>query len=375
MDNKKIKINEWPRHGIQALWAALTNSHVSGFVTGKIYTGKLKNVCVPGLNCYSCPGATGACPIGSFQAVIGSWNFKMAYYIVGFLIFIGALLGRLICGFLCPFGLIQDLLNKIPFPKKIRTFRGDKLLRKLKYVILLVFVVLMPLFVVDIMGQGSPYFCKLICPAGTLEGGLPLVLLNKSMRSAVGWLYVWKNTILVITIVLSIIIYRPFCKYICPLGAFYSVFNKVFVVLMPLFVVDIMGQGSPYFCKLICPAGTLEGGLPLVLLNKSMRSAVGWLYVWKNTILVITIVLSIIIYRPFCKYICPLGAFYSVFNKVSVFRYRVDAEKCVHCGKCAKACQMEVNPVENPNSLECIRCGRCKKICPTQAIQCGTKRK
>ena len=100
---------EWPRHGIQALWALLTNSHLSGFVTGKIYTGKLKNVCVPGLNCYSCPGAVGACPIGSLQAVVGSWNFKMAYYVVGFLIFIGAIFGRLICGFLCPFGLIQDL--------------------------------------------------------------------------------------------------------------------------------------------------------------------------------------------------------------------------------------------------------------------------
>ena len=123
-----MKINEWPRHGIQALWAFITNSHVTGFVTGKIYTGKLKNACVPGLNCYSCPGAVGACPIGSLQAVIGSWNFKMAYYVVGFLIFIGAMVGRLICGFLCPFGLIQDLLNKIPFPKKIRTFKGDKLL-------------------------------------------------------------------------------------------------------------------------------------------------------------------------------------------------------------------------------------------------------
>ena len=285
LDNKKMKINEWPRHGIQALWALLTNSHLSGFVTGKIYTGKLKNVCVPGLNCYSCPGATGACPIGSLQAVIGSWNFKMAYYVVGFLIFVGALLGRLVCGFLCPFGLIQDLLNKIPFPKKIRTFRGDKLLRKLKYVIFL-----------------------------------------------------------------------------------------IFVILLPMFVVDIMGQGAPYFCKLICPAGTLEGGLPLVLLNKSMRSAVGWLYIWKNVILVIMIILAILIYRPFCKYICPLGAFYSIFNKVSVFRYRVDEEKCIHCGKCAKACQMEVNPVENPNSAECIRCGRCKKACPTQAIQCGVKR-
>lgn len=190
---KTNKVSDAKRHGIQAVWAFLTNSHVSGFVTGKIYTGKLKNVCVPGLNCYSCPGAVGACPIGSLQAVVGSWNFKMAYYVVGFLIFIGAIFGRLICGFLCPFGLIQDLLNKIPFPKKIRTFKGDKLLRKLKYVIFAVFVILLPMFLVDIMGQGSPYFCKLICPAGTLEGGIPLALLNKSMRSALGALYVWKN--------------------------------------------------------------------------------------------------------------------------------------------------------------------------------------
>ena len=261
--DKKMKSSKNPlvrfRGWIQAAATLLTNIHIPNLFKGKIYQGNVKTMCVPGLNCYSCPAATGACPIGAFQAVVGSSKFKFTYYITGFFILLGVLLGRFICGFLCPFGLIQDLLNKIPFPKKIRTFRGDKLLRKLKYVILL-----------------------------------------------------------------------------------------VFVVLMPLFVVDIMGQGSPYFCKLICPAGTLEGGLPLVLLNKSMRSAVGWLYVWKNTILVITIILSIIIYRPFCKYICPLGAFYSVFNKVSVFRYRVDAEKCVHCGKSAKACQMEVNPVENP---------------------------
>ena len=284
MDKKK-SVRDWPRHLIQAAWAALTNSHVSGFVTGKIYTGKLKNLCVPGLNCYSCPGATGACPIGSLQAVIGSWDFKFAYYVIGFLIFVGAILGRLVCGFLCPFGLIQDLLHKIPFFKKIRTFRGDKLLRKLKYVIFL-----------------------------------------------------------------------------------------VFVILLPLFLTDLMGQGAPYFCKLICPAGTLEGGLPLVLLNKAMRGAIGWLYIWKNTILIATIVLSILIYRPFCKYICPLGAFYSIFNKVSLFRYRIDGDKCVHCGKCAKVCQMNVDPVKTPNSPECIRCGRCRQACPKDAISCGFKK-
>lgn len=279
------KISEWPRHRIQALWALLTNSYLIGFVQGKIYKGKLKNLCVPGMNCYSCPGAVGACPIGAMQAVIGSWNFKFAFYVAGFLMFVGALIGRFVCGWLCPFGLIQDLLHKIPFPKKIRTFRGDRLLRKLKYVILL-----------------------------------------------------------------------------------------VFVILLPMFLVDIMGQGSPYFCKLICPVGTLEGGIPLVLLNKSMHNVLGWLYAWKNILLIATIVLSVIIYRPFCKYICPLGAIYSVFNPISVFRYRVDKEKCVHCGICSKACKMGVDPVENPNNLECIRCGLCKKACPTGAITSGCLR-
>lgn len=279
MDKKDKKTSEWPRHRFQALWALLTNSFLIGFVQGKIYKGKLKNLCVPGLNCYSCPGAVGSCPIGSLQAVIGNWNFKFAFYVAGFLVFVGALIGRFVCGWLCPFGLVQDLLHKIPFPKKIKTFRGDKLLRKLKYVIL-----------------------------------------------------------------------------------------AVFVILMPLYLVDIMDQGSPYFCKLICPAGTLEGGIPLVLLNKSMRRAIGWLYVWKNVLLAVTVLLSILIYRPFCKYICPLGAIYSVFNPISVFKYRVDKNKCTQCGACAKVCKMQVNPSKTPNHPECIRCGQCKKICPTGAI-------
>ncbi len=279
MDKKNKKTSEWPRHRFQAIWALLTNSYLIGFVQGKIYKGKLKNLCVPGLNCYSCPGAVGSCPIGSLQAVIGNWNFKFAFYVAGFLVFVGALIGRFVCGWLCPFGLVQDLLHKIPFPKKIKTFRGDKLLRKLKYVIL-----------------------------------------------------------------------------------------AVFVILMPLYLVDIMDQGSPYFCKLICPAGTLEGGIPLVLLNKSMRRAIGWLYVWKNVLLAVTVLLSILIYRPFCKYICPLGAIYSVFNPISVFKYRVDKNKCTQCGACAKVCKMQVNPSKTPNHPECIRCGQCKKICPTGAI-------
>lgn len=278
MDKKK-RTNEWGRHRVQILWAFLSNSYLAGFAKGKIYQGKLKNLCVPGLNCYSCPGALGSCPVGAMQAVVGSWNFKLTFYVAGFLMFTGALTGRFVCGWFCPFGLIQDLLHKIPFQKKIGIFPGDRFLRKLKYVIFL-----------------------------------------------------------------------------------------VFVILMPMFVVDLLGQGAPYFCKLICPAGTLEGGLPLVLLNKGMRGAIGWLYAWKNVLLVVILVLSVIIYRPFCKYICPLGAVYSLFQPISVFRYRVDQELCTHCGACAKACKMQVDPVKSPNHPECIRCGQCKKVCPTGAL-------
>ena len=277
MDKKKQR--DGFRHSVQALWAFVTNSYLAGFTGGKIYQGPIKNLCVPGLNCYSCPGALGSCPIGSLQAVLGSRNYKFTFYVAGFLMFVGALMGRFVCGWLCPFGFVQDLLHKIPFVRKIKTFPGDKLLRKLKYIILL-----------------------------------------------------------------------------------------VFVILMPLFVVDMLGQGTPYFCKLICPAGTLEGGIPLVFLNETFRGIVGWLYTWKMTIMAVLLVLSIVIYRPFCKYICPLGAIYSIFNPIAIFRYRMNEEACVGCGACAKVCPMQVNPVENPNHPECIRCGRCKQTCPTDAI-------
>lgn len=279
--DRKIK-KEGFRHTAQTIWALLTNSYILGFAQGKIYQGPLKNICVPGLNCYSCPGALGSCPVGALQAVLGSRNYKFAFYAAGFLMFTGALVGRFVCGWLCPFGLVQDLLHKIPFVKKIKTFKGDHLLRKLKYVIL-----------------------------------------------------------------------------------------AVFVILLPLFAVDMIGNGAPYFCKLICPAGTLEGGIPLVFANESLQSIVGWLYTWKLAILALLIILSLIIYRPFCKYICPLGAIYSVFNPLSVFRYRVDKEKCVNCGKCMQVCKMNVDVLQNINSAECIRCGACKNNCPADAISCG----
>ena len=265
------------RGWIQAGATLLTNIHLPNFFRGGIYQGKGKSVCVPGLNCYSCPAASGACPIGSFQAVVGSSKFGFSYYITGFLILLGVLLGRFICGFLCPFGWLQELLHKIP-SKKLST-KKLKPLTYLKYIILLLAVVLLPALAVNDVGMGDPFFCKYICPQGVLEGAILLSLVNEGIRAALGTLFV----------------------------------QKLFILLA-------------------------------------------------------AVALSILFYRPFCKWICPLGAFYALLNKISLLEIKMDEKKCVSCGKCAASCKMDVDVRKTPNHAECIRCGKCITACPAEAL-------
>ena len=251
--------------------------HLPNFFKGGIYQGAGKTVCVPGLNCYSCPAASGACPIGSFQSVVGSSKYSFSYYVTGFLILVGVLLGRFVCGFLCPFGWLQDLLHKIP-SKKFST----KKLKPLTYV-----------------------------------------------------------------------------KYLVLLFA---------VILLPALVVNDVGMGDPFFCKYLCPQGVLEGAIPLSMVDAGIRAALGKLFTWKMIILVAVVVLSVLFYRPFCKWVCPLGAFYGLMNKVSLLGVQVDQCKCVSCGKCAKACRMDVDVTRTPDHAECIRCGKCISVCPADAV-------
>lgn len=280
MMKSKIKLTKYLklRTIIQTFSAVFINGYGAGFVKGKIYTGGTKYVCLPVLNCYSCPGATGACPIGAMQSVNGDYRHKISFYVLGLIMLFGVLFGRLICSFLCPFGFIQDLLYKIRTPKFKVPMKIDKYLRWLKYVMLAA------------------------------------------------------------------------------------------VLLLPVLLANKYGIGAPYFCKLVCPAGTLEGGIPLLLTNESLRKTIGFLFNWKIGILVTVLGSSIFIYRPFCKYICPLGAFYSLFNKVSFWRMEVDRGLCTGCKRCESICKMNVEITKNINSTECIRCGECKSICPQEAI-------
>ena len=269
------------RHYIQGAWTVVSNGYLVGFVKGRIWRGDTKSVCVPGLNCYSCPGALGACPIGSLQAELAAREIRFPLYVTGLLLAFGALFGRFVCGFLCPFGLVQDLLFKIR-TKKIGAFKLDRPLRYLKYVVL-----------------------------------------------------------------------------------------AVLVILLPALIKNAAGVSSPWFCKLVCPSGTLFAGIPLILANPSLRAVIGFLFSWKMAILILILGLSVFLYRPFCKYLCPLGAAYALFNKAAFYRLQLDEAACTHCGACARVCNMRVDPTKTPNDMECIRCGDCVKACPAKALSAG----
>ena len=225
------KVKDWfirhkpsKRRLIQVYSALLYNANIKGFVTGRIYTGNTKAMCVPGLNCYSCPGAVGACPLGALQNALASSGTRTPYYIFGILILFGLLLGRTICGFLCPIGLGQELLYKIKTPK-VKKSKVTRVFSYFKYVLLAVLVVSIP-----IMYQtGVPAFCKYVCPSGTLLGGIGLLSNpeNSDLYGMLGPLFTWKFLLLVIFIVASVFIFRFFCRFFCPLGAIYGFFCRV----------------------------------------------------------------------------------------------------------------------------------------------------
>ena len=264
------------RRIIQFYSALLFNANLKGFKTGYIYKGGVKNICTPGLNCYSCPGATTACPLGSLQNAMTSADKSTAYYIFGIILLYAILAGRVICGWLCPFGLIQELLHKIKTPK-LKKSKFTRVFSYLKYVILVFFVFVIPI-VYSLRNVPLPAFCKYICPAGTLEGAIGLLA------------------------------------------------NKV---------------------------------------NESSFRMLGPLFTWKFVLMVSFVVASIFIFRFFCRFFCPLGALYGLFNKISIFGIKYDKDKCTQCGLCVSKCEMDIKTV---GDHECISCGECIDVCPTKAI-------
>ena len=236
---------------VQILFTIVTNGYMYGFLNGKIYRGSLKYACVPGLNCYSCPGAVGSCPLGALQALLNQRGFQVPFGALGFLFLFGSFLGRFVCGWLCPFGLVQDLLHKIPLFRKRKRLPFHRVLKYGKYVVLVLLVFVGSSFLFGGFAK-FPAFCKFLCPSGTLLGALPLLGSNEVLRSQAGGLFFWKLGVLLFLLLLSVKVYRPFWQYLCPLGAIYGWFNRFSLVQIHWEEERCTSCGA---CERACPVG------------------------------------------------------------------------------------------------------------------------
>jgi polyferredoxin len=174
---------------------------------------------------------------------------------------------------------------------------------------------------------------------------------------------------------------RLVCGWICPVGLFQEALYKIksvkitlprassilpYTIFIVLIVVLPFITTEHWFSKL-CPVGTLTAGIPWVLWNPVDPSTgdltiepgtVGFLFAVKLIILGIALWFFVSAKRPFCRYICPMGLFWSFFNKVSIMKVEVD-DGCTKCDVCRKKCPEEIRIYEDPNARDCIRCLEC----------------
>jgi ferredoxin-type protein NapH len=205
---------------------------------------RLHHICAPVFHCYSCPLATFACPIGVMA------NFSALHVVpflaIGTLVLVGAVVGRMFCGWVCPFGLLQDAIGRIPTPKlKLPTWAGYG-----RYVALGVFVAAIPYF----LGQASPlFFCRL-CPAGALEGAAPNMVSQAAAGAPVVWPALLKVGITALFFVAMFFTMRPWCRLFCPLGGAYGLFNRASLTAMRFNPDACTGCGR---CEKPCTYGVL----------------------------------------------------------------------------------------------------------------------
>ncbi|WP_245807311.1 4Fe-4S binding protein [Desulfurobacterium atlanticum] len=251
----------------EAITTIISNFALWNFFTGRLYTGILKAIPFPIMNCYACPASVFSCPIGTLSHMMVMAKFP--FYTLGILTSVSIPFGRFICGWICPFGFFQDMLYKV----RTKKFKMPKKLEYFKYLMLIFPVLLLP------------FICK---------------------------------------------------KHL--------------------------------FC-MICPVGTVEAGIYWVGFHENIRRMAGWLFNFKVLVAVLIVAGSVFTKRPFCRFFCPLGAFFSLFNKISPIEFTHDKHLCTKCNHCQDVCPVDHKIYEDPNSPSCIRCLNCIRECKALDIK------
>ncbi len=329
------------------------------------YFFMFRGVCFPAMNCWACPAAAFGCPIGA----IGNFLVKglVPFFAIGLMLLAGALVGRMICGWVCPFGFLQDMLAKVP----VKKLRFPRFLAYGKYVFLVVTVFLIPITVgIDKKPTGTHasdfFFCN-YCPAGTLEASIPVKIFGSRLADSGD-------------------------EAVADAEDEAGASDEYVDEFADESGEDLFGDDDDMGGGDMGGGGEEEEGDLWGDDDDDDTSGDDWLSGGEaeadiatagasDTLRFITSTRMWVLYafllafmffrRPFCRGVCPIGAMFALMNRFSFFRMRVKKDLCKECNACAKMCPVDNKVYATPGSDDCIRCLECMDSCKRGGVECG----
>lgn len=216
-----------------------------------------------------------------------------------------------------------------------------------------------------------------ICPFGGVETFYQFATLGFFIQK----IHNSSLILMFIVIAVSILFGTVFCGYICPLGAYQEWLGKLGKKLFPKkynkFVPEKLDRALSYLRYAVLVLVLYNTAMTAKLLFQNVDPFYALFNFFSNEVAIsayiilgVVTLLSLIIERPWCRYLCPYGALLGLFNKIRVFKIRRNKESCISCHKCDKACPMniKVSEKEAVSDLRCISCHKCtsEASCPVK---------
>lgn len=236
------------------------------------------------------------------------------------------------------------------------------------------------------MIQGETPFCHIVIPMTLIPAALTRTII---FPGTIVGVFASVASMFVLWIGASLALGRGFCAWGCFFGGLDDGFSRLlkkpviaginrtwsylpYAVLLAVVLTAAIWL-TPTYCMWLCPFKTVTE-FEEVTSVKVLIQTIIFLSLFVGLVVVLPVLTK---RRTQCGLFCPFGAFQSFTNKVNAFDIRVNAGRCVQCGRCMRACPVFAidgeSIAQGGTRITCMKCGKCVDVCPKKAISFHVK--